>query len=60
MTVPSRYKAADLRALNARDPSERRRGSVVPGATALTRIPACTWSAAIASVNAGTAPLLAL
>src|SRR5664279_4931449 len=33
--------------------------SAVPGVTALTRIPSLRWSAAIASVNAATAPLLA-
>ena len=34
--------------------------SAVPGATPLTRIPSATWSAAIASVSAYSAPLLAL
>ncbi len=33
--------------------------SAVPGGTALTRMPSRTWSAAIASVSAATAPLLA-
>jgi hypothetical protein len=34
--------------------------SAVPGVTALTRMPSATWSAAIASVSATSAPLVAL